>query len=225
MKKIIAYLLLSLLVFACNKTTEDKKYIEFVRLLNETDTSIIFKSNLTVSEIYNNISSVCNGVGTNYTGDYCLLYDLDKNHIAFVENKDVIKLRFKGFLCPYSTKDIFYEEINIVDKSNDSIMIGRDILLFDSLPSVIKLNLQEKVTLSSYPVLMNIVVEDTIRISELSSVINKVIEGYYLYFKALSNTLSSSVFLEKTPLKMRITPQSYNMKSQQEPTPYNEISK
>ncbi|MCW3785850.1 hypothetical protein [Plebeiibacterium sediminum] len=200
-------IILTIILFPCQPEYNIDTLIEsksYKILFTKSDAEFCFE-NITIKDLFDSIFQKCNEA--EYTGDYNII--LTKNQIS----NSKFKLNIKGFVCPHSYKDRFYNPLNIY-YLNDSLFIesnlnshnpllksadfgeniGIDTLTHESLKSIdinsLRNILQKhlEICFSEYtnPPLIQLIAQETININELNGIFLLVIEEYYNKYTELS---------------------------------------
>lgn len=217
--KINSLLLLILVFIACNYINNTKVVSNeaiFGYSINKSGDYI--SEDISILELYSKFKKKCDDGNSDYTGNYYLLYDLSEERISFKEDNKLIAIELKGFVCPNSFNDIFYHEMNIF-LSNGNLHINNYITHLDSIPKLVSRFILNSVNESfNYPYIIQLVVDDDVLVSQLSSLIASVVKGYLQFVEIYIKKVDSKAGNTKYPLRLKILPISkYNLNAPNKP--------
>ncbi len=189
-------------------------------LFAKSETKFCFE-NITIKDLFNSIFQKCNKA--EYTGDYNIILSKNQN------TNSKFKLNIKGFVCPQSFKDFFYNPLNIY-YLNDSLFIesnlnshnpilnsaefgeniGIDNIAHDRLKSIdtnsLRCLLQKHLEICfseyTYPPLIQLIAQETTKINELESVFKIIITEYYNKYTNLSKRVYNKHLEELNEMEM-----------------------
>ncbi len=187
--------------YSCDSFIQSESYRT---LFSITDTDLVF-DNITLKELIDSAYQRC--YEHEYTGDYFLKFYLNP------QTDFQYYIRVKGFVCPHSLKDEFFNPLNIYFL-NDSIFIESNLnspdpainsaefgdyigidsispykLTYverDSLKQIIRKHLDVAVESHTYPPLIQIIANDSINVNEFEHIFKLVINEYYNLYTELS---------------------------------------
>lgn len=161
-----------------------------------------------------------------YTGDYNILLELNN------ENKTKRKVGFKGYICPHSLRDAFYNPFNVylindslfIEKNLNSInptinsaefgeFIGIDSLSrnnlnnieVDSLFNIIKTHIYTSIAHVTYPPLIQVISDENTSLADISIVVKSALKVYYEVYTDLSKNAFNKQLEKLDTLEMKKT--------------------
>lgn len=203
-----------LIVFLVSCSNDQKKIHQYSKIFATEIKSedIVVRENQTASSLYEKLMRNCDEDETGYTGDYIIQYDLVKKEFSFANapHPSLINIKFEGFLCPNTSKDIFFNELEV---------IWKEFIPNTSLQRRIQEHINKSIETQAYPYLINVVVPDTIYINQLQGVFNEILDAYASFYEEIKYYKN---LLEANPLRVRITPELYYNKVEPAPPPTDE---
>jgi hypothetical protein len=172
---------------------------------DSTSTLKTFLTNENFKQVIDSLHCKC--LDFEYTGDYNIRIRFDN------DNQIEKKIGFKGYICPQSLKDIFYNPLNIylikdslfiesnLNSDNPSYNsaefgefiginpINRDNLKFieiDSLYNVLIKHVNTSISNYTFPALIQIISSEDTKISEIKNLIECSIRVYYVLYNGIS---------------------------------------
>jgi hypothetical protein len=208
-KQIFALILLIIVLISCCDQNK-KKVISIESLFDNSNinSDYLVSEDITALEIYNQLKKNCDDNFVDYSGNLYILYDYCEERITFNRTNDVITVELKGFLCPYSTKDIFYNELNIFLLQNN-LFIDNYPVHSDTLTELVSKFISSSINNPfNYPYIVQIIVDDNISVSQLSIFIGLIIDGYQRFVQTEVQTKGLNDIIEKYPFRLKIIPSS-----------------
>lgn len=184
--------------FSFSNTVMSQDYFELFNTKTNNEILIIH-DDIKLSELYQLLIDQCDDWSKSYTGDYILRFNHENNEICFDEGVDIVNIKMHGFLCPDIGKDLLYSEL-VVDEDHFSK---------DSLPYMVQNHIEKSLVQFTYPYQINIVAADSVKLKDLSCVLNSVLDGYFQFYKKMMRTRSKKEVMEKFPCRIKITHESY----------------
>lgn len=204
-----------LIVFLCGCIDNQKREQQYCKMFDAeaSDKCFVLQKNQTVKALFETLMKKCDENNVDYTGNYIIPYDCIKKQFLFsdMQHTNKINLEIQGFLCPNTSKNIFYDELLIQWEtffSNSSLQLK------------VKEHIKRTIGMQSHPYLINIVVPDTIYVHQLQEIFIEVLEGYKIFYEEALNVGVDSV-LDQYPFRVRITPESFYQKAMPMPPPTN----
>ncbi len=200
-------MVLFMLSVSCQSRVDCDSFIQtetYSNLFSISDTNLVF-DNITIKELIDSVYQRCDE--HEYTGDYFLKFPLNK------KSDSKFYVRIKGFVCPHSLKDEFFNPLNLYFL-NDSIFIESNLNTIDpainsvefgdyigidsispynltyverdSLKQIIRKHLDDAAEAYTYPPLIQIIANDSINVNEFASIFKLAINEYYNLYTELS---------------------------------------
>ena len=208
MKYILSILITVL--FSCQQKYDLKTFIKsepFNVLFSETESEFFFE-NIVIKDLIDSVLLKCEE--QEYTGDYNVVFRLNqKENLKY-------KIGIKGFVCPRSLKDHFYNPLNIYHLEN-SIFIEKNLnshnptensaefgeylgvesiteknlkrITKDSLKLIVRKHLEISFSEYTYSPLIQIITNDSIKVGKLKSLFNIALKEYYNIYTELSKKI------------------------------------
>lgn len=214
MKTYILIIILGLLMFGCSNQVKEisKDRLDALvdhEIFNRND---LIKIDYSIISLYQEQVKKCNDLSLDYTGNQYLRFDLLEENVSFSVNdkkKEFINLELKGYLCPNSSKDILYNPFNVFVSDTNNVIIENDTICIDSISNFVKgFIINSTNDYSNYPYIIQIVSSDSLKISQLSKVVNSVIQGYLQFYNIIIKTNEYSTIANTYPFRLKIIPKS-----------------